>query len=94
MVLVTLPCIGIGQDDAVPAHCSEQRVDEREIWLSRLTMVGKPIEVWIFGSFHQQPGGVMSFEIFGVPRFNFLGVRIWWQGTRLAFSLGALGRWG
>ena len=76
MVLVALPCIGIGQDDAVPAHRSEQRIDKREVWLSSLTVVGKPIEVGSFGAFHEQPGGVMAFEILGVPRFDLLGVRI------------------
>ena len=81
MVLVALLCIGVGQDDAVPAHSSDQRSDEHEIWLSGLTVIGKTVEIGSFGSFHQQPGGVMVFEIFGVPGFDFFGVRIGWQRT-------------
>ena len=92
MVLVALPCIGIGQDDAVPAHISEQGIDEHEIWLGGLTVIGKTVEIGSFGSFHQQPGGVVAFEIFGVPRFDFFGVRIGWKRTGLALSLGALCR--
>ena len=51
MALVALMCIGVGQNNAVPAHSSEQRIDEHEIWLGGLTVIGKTVKIGSFGSF-------------------------------------------